>query len=305
MSRALVALVALIAFAGLSGRAFAQCEIPPVPVVNIPGTAYYTDPTRSVRDEELFLQNREQLRALDDYLIPVARMTDNYLKGDSAAGQCALTWLTAWADGRALLGEPTTAQSRSQRRWSASSMSLSALKAWDAASESQRARMRDYFGRLVKSLEADAVVDRIRNNHLYWAGLAYGAIGTLNQNTALFDRAVGICRDAVASMTPQGSLPLEDARGTKAIDYNGFALFPLSVISVMNQGRPGCTNAELRPLANHILANRSQTTDKFLRWVPFMKMDVPLDSRVLFYSYGGGHLPLVAEHLPRITSAAR
>ena len=71
-------------------------------------------------------------------------------------------------------------------------------------------------------------MDRIRNNHLYWAGLAYGAIGVLTQDTALFERAVTICRDAIAMMTPQGSFPLEDARGTKAIDYNGFALFSLS-----------------------------------------------------------------------------
>ena len=289
----------------VSARALAQCEPPPPPIVNISGTAYYTDPNRSVKDEELFLQNHEQLRALDDYLIRVARMTDNHLKGDSAAGQCAVTWLVAWSNGGALLGEPTTAQSRSQRRWSAASMSLSALKAWNVAGERERGSLRSFFAGLARSMEVDAVVDRIRNNHLYWAGLAYGAIGVLTQDTALFERAVTICRDAIAMMTPQGSFPLEDARGTKAIDYNGFALFPLSVISVMNEDRHGCNNAELRRSADYILANRSRTNDQFLRWVPFMRMDVTLDSSVLFYAYGGGYLPLIADRLPTLISASR
>jgi poly(beta-D-mannuronate) lyase len=273
--------------------------------VDIPGVAYYTDARHSVRDQTLFQLNREALRPLDRYLSRITRMSDAFVQGDEEAGRCTLAWLTTWAKEGALLGEPTAgAQARSQRRWSGAGMTLSALMVLDAASEEDRAVLRPYVSRLAQAVQRDATLDKLRNNLLYWAGLVYMASSSLTGDAQLRDQAVAICRDAIASFTPAGSLPLEDLRGDRAIDYNGFALFPLSVTATLNgpHGK-GCSLAELRPLAAYVLAHRDGTSDPFLRWAPFMGMDVALRPEALFYSYGGGSLNLVAEKLAALARA--
>lgn len=297
--------VALLTASGVTGQAFAACPAPPPAVVDVPGVSYYTDARHSVRDQTLFQLNREALKPLDRYLVHIARMSDAFLLGDGEAGQCTLAWLTAWAQEGALLGEPTAgAQARSQRRWSAAAMALSALKIWDAAPGGDRAILRPYVRRLAQAVQRDATVDKLRNNLLYWAGLVDMASARLTGDAQLPDRAVVICRDAIASFTPQGSLPLEDLRGDRAIDYNGFALFPLSVIATLNGNHaPGCSVADLQPLARYVLAHRDRTSDPFLRWAPFMRMDVALSRKALFYGYGGGSLNLVAEKLAALARA--
>lgn len=286
----------------VTGQAVAACPAPPPAVINPPGVAYYTDARHSVRDQTLFQFNRNALEPLDHYLTDVAHMSDAHLKGDEEAASCTLVWLTAWASKGALLGEPTDgAQARSQRRWSAAAIALSALKVWDVASEHDRSILRPYFLRLTQAVRQDVITDKVRNNLLYWAGLVDMASARLTNNPQLFDRAVVMCRDAISSFTRQGSLPLEDLRGSRAIDYNGFALFPLTLIATLNGGyASGCSLPDLKPLAHYVLDNRDRTSDSFLRWAPFMKMDVALKSEALFYSYGGGSLPLIAEKLTAI-----
>ncbi len=312
LPRSCCAVAGAVAFVGLTGHA-AACPSPPPAVVNIPGVAYYADARHSVRDEGLFQLNRDAMAPLDGYLAQIGHMSDAFLRGDVDAGRCALAWLTAWAKAGALLGEPTSgAQARSQRRWSAAAMALSAFKAWDAASETDRAALRPYFRQLAAAVRQDAAVDNLRNNLLYWAGLAAMASARITDDASPSRWAVEICRDAVAGLTPRGSLPLEDLRGERAIDYNGFALFPLSVIAAFNQGRvgdgataPGCSAAALRPLARYVLAQRDRTSDRFLRWAPFMGVDVALEPGALFYAYGGGFLPLLAGRIAALARAER
>lgn len=286
----------------VAGQAIAACPAPPPAVNSPPGVAYYTDSMHSDRDQALFQLNRAALAPLDRYLADVARMSDAHLKGDKDAASCTLSWLTAWANERALLGEPTSGkQARSQRRWSAAAIAISALKVWDAAPEGDRSILRPYILRLAQAVQQDAATDKARNNLLYWAGLVDMVSALLTNNTQLHERAVVICRDAIASLTPQGSLPLEDSRGPRAIDYNGFALFPLSLIATLNGGRvPGCSVAGLQPLAHYVLSNRDHTSDLFLRWAPFMGVDVALQPAALFYSYGGGSLSLAAAKLAAV-----
>jgi hypothetical protein len=287
----------------VSGEAMAACPAPPPPVVNIPGVAYYTDAKHSVRDEALFQANREQLEPLDQYLANLARMSDAYLRGEREAGQCTLTWLAAWAKEGALLGEPTAGpQARSQRRWSAAAMAIAALKVWDVNPNPERTALQAYFRRLAQAVQSDTKVDNVRNNLLYWAGLVGIASARLTGDAAMRDWAVGVCRSAITTLTPQGSLPLEDLRGDRAVDYNGFALFPLSVIATLNGGHtPGCAPADLQPLAHYVLDQRARTSDKFLRWAPFMGTDVAIKPEAMFYAYGGGHLPSVAVKLAALS----
>jgi len=289
----------LVVFLCAARHAVGGCLTPPPAIIAIPGVAYYTDAAHSVRDPVLFPRNRDALKPLDQYLIAIAHTSDAYLTSDRDAGRCTLLWLTAWAKEGALLGEAAGgAQARSQRRWSAAAMALAALKVWDAAAEDDRAVIRSYILRLAQAVRRDVAFDKPRNTLLYWAGLGDMASAWLTNDTSLSERAVAVCRDAIASLTSQGSLPLEDLRGARAIDYNGFALFPLSVIATLNgTHRPGCSVDDLQPLAQYILDHRDRTSDPFLRWAPFMRTNVTLDPAALFYIYGGGSLPLVAQKL--------
>ena len=301
----MVRTILIVAILCVTGQDLAACPASPPAVVNVPGVAYYTDARHSVRDQTLFQLNRLGLEALDQYLAGIALASDGFLRGDREAGRCTLAWLTAWAKEGALLGEPTAgAQARSQRRWSAAAMTLSTLKVWNIASEGDRAILKPYVRRLAQAVQQDITVDRPRNNLLYWAGLVDMASAWLTGDVQLSDQSIVICRNAIASFTPQGSLPLEDLRNARAIDYNGFALFPLSVIATLNGDHaPGCSIASLQPLAQYVLAHREGTSDAFLRWAPFMRINIALKPDALFYSYGGGTLPLVAEKLADVARA--
>jgi len=293
------------ALIGLVHSPVAACPVPPAAVVEVPGIAFYTDARRSVRDPALFAANRQAMAPIDRYLGQIGRSSDAFLRGDQAAGRCTLVWLAAWAQAGALLGEPTSdRQARTERRFSVAAMALTALKVWDLASKGDRAVLQPYFRRLAVAVDQDAAQDRLSNNLLYWSGLVGMAIARLTGEARLAARAIAICRAATAGLTPRGSLPLEDRRGDRAIYYNGFALFPLSVMATLSGNHePGCTVEDVQPLAHYVLANRNRTSDQFLRWAPFLGISVAMSPAALFYRYGGGSLDLVAKRLAAIARA--
>jgi poly(beta-D-mannuronate) lyase len=66
-----------------------------------------------------------------------------------------------------------------------------------------------------------------RNNHLYWAGFAAMSAGIAVNDRSLFDWGVTTYKDGVDEIAPDGTLPLEMARGQRALHYHLFALAPL------------------------------------------------------------------------------
>jgi poly(beta-D-mannuronate) lyase len=70
-----------------------------------------------------------------------------------------------------------------------------------------------------------------KNNHLYWKAFALAAAGAAIRQPALFDWAVAQYRFALTQISPDGTLPLEMARGGKALHYHCFALKPLVMIA--------------------------------------------------------------------------
>ena len=70
-----------------------------------------------------------------------------------------------------------------------------------------------------------------KNNHLYWAGIELAAIGVAGDNRADFDWAVAAYDAGVGQIQPNGMLPLELARGSKALHYHLYALAPLVLLA--------------------------------------------------------------------------
>jgi hypothetical protein len=71
------------------------------------------------------------------------------------------------------------------------------------------------------------------NNHYYWAGFAVMAAGIAADDRKLFDWGVSTYNEAMSRIQPDGTLPLEMARGQRALHYHVFALAPLTMMAEM------------------------------------------------------------------------
>jgi poly(beta-D-mannuronate) lyase len=74
----------------------------------------------------------------------------------------------------------------------------------------------DFYGR-----------EHARNNHLYWAGVEAAAAAVAANDRSLFRWAMNTCKVGIKQIHPDGSMPLEMARGQRALHYHLFALSPL------------------------------------------------------------------------------
>ncbi|MGF1473954.1 MAG: alginate lyase family protein [Geminicoccaceae bacterium] len=118
--------------------------------------------------------------------------------------------------------------------------SYAVLRDHGSWSEADRALVRQWLSRLVPLAEAPTGAGASRwqgravsnrNNHRYLTGSVLALWGALEGDPAIFDRAVRIYRDAIADLAPDGSWPLEMARGDKALWYQRQALASLTVIA--------------------------------------------------------------------------
>jgi poly(beta-D-mannuronate) lyase len=70
-----------------------------------------------------------------------------------------------------------------------------------------------------------------RNNHAFWAGAGMMAAAVALDDRALFGWSIEKYRTGLAQIQPDGTLPLELARKSKARHYHTFALSPLVLIA--------------------------------------------------------------------------
>jgi poly(beta-D-mannuronate) lyase len=70
-----------------------------------------------------------------------------------------------------------------------------------------------------------------QNNHLYWAGVELAAIGVAADNRKDFNWAMATYDNGVDQIQQNGALPLEMARGARALHYHLYALAPLVLLA--------------------------------------------------------------------------
>lgn len=209
---------------------------------------YYTDAKHSEVSADLQAQNRESTAVGRRYLASVSRDADRFHgDGDRASAACALDGLVAWANGGALLGRMVGPQRGQQaeyeRKWLLTGLALAYLKLKPAATGAQRAAIEPWLGHVADAMwvfwedAAGRPTRHNRNNHYTWAGLALAATALAQGDSVRWARAHQVFIDSLKEVDAQGRLPMEMARGARALHYHAFTAGPLIVMATLSQAK--------------------------------------------------------------------
>ena len=236
----------------------ASCDPAPAAVRDIYGVSYYTDRLHSIPDPAKHAQNVAQLAPIRAYLDHVTRFADAAVRGDPPANACAWTWLRAWAAADAMTGS-VNAQGAYEREWTLGGLAIAFLKLRDAGSEpSDAAPVAAWLARLARIVApAYDGPHANANNHAYWTGLAVAAAGVAANDRELFTWGIAKYHVGVDQIRADGTLPLEMARGERALHYHLYALTPLVLLAEFGRANGldlyAADGAAIRRLAERML----------------------------------------------------
>lgn len=223
---------------GQKGRT-ASCPAPPQPPV-LDFTGYYRPGSASSAvDPEAHRRYKDATKPIVRFENTITRLSDTYLQSartERAAAQCVLTWLDAWAQKDAML-TATTAQGAYVRKWGLAPIAASFIKingepTLDPKTARTVAAWITRWANIVRTeYDTDQRRTSRRNNHLNWAALGVMWAGVGLDDRSLFDWSIGKYRTAIDQIQPDGTLPLELERRSKARHYHLFALAPLIFIA--------------------------------------------------------------------------
>ena len=211
--------------------AHATCDDPPPPVRDIIADRFYVDSASSVADKAIIARNRNALATLDHTLHAILAMTDLALAGDAEAAACAGRWMAIWAKGGAMLGAMSSRQAEVERKWRTAGLAVGYLKVRATIDPADRAAIDAWMDELADRVVADQGWPAKRNNHVYWAGFAAGAVGTATGTARHLEYARRAYDAGLSDIRPDGTLPMELARRQKALDYTNYALAPLVMLA--------------------------------------------------------------------------
>lgn len=223
---------ALLMITATAARA-EDCGTPPPPMRDINANHYYTDARHSVIDKAALARNVKAAKPLNDYETAVARYATRAQTGSAAWGQCAGRWLAAWARGGALLGHMSSMQAEFERKWAVAGLAMAYLRAKPRIVPADRVAIEPWLVRVAKAADAyhHAKLSKQRNNHYTWLGYALMAAGQAAGDAELLKRAEVIFDDTLRQVAPDGHLPLEAARGKRALHYHAFTVVPLVIMA--------------------------------------------------------------------------
>lgn len=243
IAASLILFSSLNSFAAIPSAAVSQntpCTSPPPAVVNIHSNSPYLKTDNTIFDPKRKVESLKKTKPLRDYLSKIAALSDSYIADHNTdSGNCALVWLASWAKGGALLGATDNAESEYHRKWSSGGLAIIYLKVKPLADENERKTIEPWLSALAnKALEfSDSVSAKAstHNNHLYFVGLSAMATGVAVGRNDLIDRARDIYDEALFSINSDGTLPLELARKSKALNYHSFALDPIILMAELSR----------------------------------------------------------------------
>jgi len=158
--------------------------------------------------------------ALNDYLA----------QDDHRAARWAVRVLMKWARSdalRGIKGWPTRARYQMKRVLLPMITAYSILRKAGFVSPEDQYRIEAWLGRGVDFIDRDNAVGNRHsniNNHRYSRDAVVMAWGIVSGYEQAFLKGIAGYRRALAQMRPDGSLPAETARGSKAIHYQNLAL---------------------------------------------------------------------------------
>jgi poly(beta-D-mannuronate) lyase len=234
------------------------------PVRDLLGVSYYTDAHHSIADPVLKKKNEAAFAPLRAFVAEVIDLAGGWMESrpaDPAYAARALEALAGWARAGALLGT-VNQQGEYEREWTLGSLALAYLTVRDAPGLdlTARAAVEAWLVKIAEAVRpgyARSGQMSSANNHAYWAGLAVGATGAATQNRALYAWGLAEGRIGIAQIRPDGLLPLELDRRSRALHYHLFALAPLVMLAELGRANGVDLYEEgdgaIRRLANRVI----------------------------------------------------
>lgn len=151
-----------------------------------------------------------------------------------AVRACALAWMSAWAQGRALLGDVSWPEGHYERKWTLVALSEIYLQLY--AGTSQAPTPSDAIASWLRAMAAplrQRYPDNAsqKQNHFYWAGLAAVSTAVVLKDQALYDWGVSRANYGFDAIDAEGFLPLELQRRKLALWYHAFSASALTQVA--------------------------------------------------------------------------
>jgi poly(beta-D-mannuronate) lyase len=198
------------------------------------------DPTHSIIDpvrQEAYKKSSDGVKAVG---MSVVKAADDYrTTGSRKAAQCAIAQIMTLAQENSLAGKMSSNQAYYVQGWVVGAIAIAYLKIRETgmATPQQTETIANwmqsvgeqtigYYDGHKRTGHGDS-----QNNHLYWAGVELAAIGVAANNRKDFDWAMATYDNGVNQIQPDGALPLEMARGARALHYHLYALAPLVLLA--------------------------------------------------------------------------
>ena len=225
--------------------------------LNTDGFYRLDDASHSVIDPARMKAYEESSGPIKDAVKQIISLADRYrTTGSRQAAQCTLTLLGQMAQNRTMTGHMSSSQAYYVQGWLGGAMAIAYLKVRDSGLNNPQ-QAQAISGWLTKIALAtrdwyDAAAQRHPqgNNHLYWAGAELAAVAAVADRKDLLDWAIHAYKNGVDQIEPDGTLPLEMARGARALHYHLYALAPLVFIAEMAEGN----GIDLYAFRGHALA---------------------------------------------------
>lgn len=212
------------------------CDVPAALPKDIAAYDFYSDAKHSVIDPARYAAYNAAARRFDDAMHAAESAADNFQStGSRAAAECVLQILLLNAQAGAMTGDMASNQSYYVQNWTLGSLAVTWLKVREAdpGTPDERTAITGWLQAVAHSTQS-YFTDRhqkgttdAQNNHYYWAGFAVMAAAVSANDHSLFDWGVSTYDDGIRRIQPDGTLPLEMARGQRALHYHLFALAPL------------------------------------------------------------------------------
>lgn len=258
------------------------CPPVPAPVINLQGTSFYTDAKGSKIDQERFARANRQESPILGFTSQSAGIAADYAANaphDPERLRCLVARLSAWARAGALLGT-ADASGINFRIWALVPLATSyILVAQSLPRHSEEGkRIRAWLTILANRNLQYVESRRIRNNIAYWAAAGAALASVATQRRDLLDRSARITEAGIATVDQSGALPLEMARGQRALAYHTFALTPLCVAAEVASANGielfSLNNGALFRVGNRILA--AQRSSSFFEKRAGAKQDMAI-----------------------------
>ena len=218
-----------------------SCKQPPAPMKNLKMESMYNkkDGTFSVIDPKAYIAYKKASKPTSIFEIGLASMANRYVRSNPPRADiaaCTLDWLAIWAKGDALLGN-VNKNGEYTRKWLLGSISSTWMQIRDEPSldPDKRKEVINWIRKVAKAAKADFSRDEHlnsrQNNHLYWTAWGVGAAGMAINDASMFNWAINKAKKGIDDIQPDGTLPLELARGQRAYHYHLFAAMPLFILA--------------------------------------------------------------------------